>query len=406
MNGGVKSNQKMQWMQQQVFKRLTMISVGCLVWQDGQEYCFGQKRFSEGSDDALRAVVTVHSKNFYKKFVWGGSIGAAESYINGDWSCDNLTKLIEIFIANEQVLTQVDRGWSVFSNTIGLIKNLVLRNHIRRSRANILAHYDLSNEFFGLFLDKNRQYSCAVFDDPSLDLDTAQLAKLRQICDGLKLRSTDHLLEIGSGWGGLAIFAAQNYGCRVTTTTISDAQYAYTKQKIDALGLTQRITVLKKDYRLLTGQYDKLVSIEMIEAVGHQYFDRFFQICDRLLKTGGLYFLQAITIHDFEYARYKREVDFIKAYVFPGGCLPCIAALAKSIEKQTRLCIRQITDIGQDYALTLGHWTRRLAANREAVKQLGFDDKVLRLFEFYFAYCRAGFLSGRISDVQIILEKL
>ncbi len=387
------------WLKKQVLKRLAQINNGAIVWQDEETVYFGQRHAK------LQAKVIIHHQDFYRKFAWRHSIGAAQSYIDGDWSCDNLTVLMQIVIANKSMLAAQKQSRSFITRLLDRLKNHLARNRIRRSRQNILAHYDLSNDFFSLLLDKRKIYSCAVFNDKTADLDSAQQLKLKQICDKLALTPNDHVLEIGSGWGGLAIFAAQNYGCKVTTTTISDAQYDYVEQRIQQLGLSHQITLLKQDYRKLTGQYDKLVAIEMIEAVGYQYFNTFFATCDRLLKSGGRFFLQAITINDAEYERYKHETDFIKAYIFPGGCLPSKMVINKAVTQKTQMMIQEIVEIGQDYALTLQHWHDRLRLHTSQIKQLGFDDCFIRMFEFYFCYCQAGFLANYINNLQVLMTK-
>jgi len=372
---------------------------GEIIWHDGSEYRFG-------TPGTLRVNVTIHNRAFYRKLLWRGSLGAAKSYIDGDWSCDNLTLLIQIIGDNMDALnTASKKRWLFLGLFVPWLKNKFSYNGIRQSRHNIKQHYDLSNDFFSLFLDKRKMYSSAIFEDDKQDLDSAQYVKLKHICDQLALTPRDHLLEIGTGWGGLAIFAAQNYGCKVTTTTLSSAQYDYVSRKIKRLNLTDRICLLKKDYRELTGLYDKLVSIEMIEAVGHLYFKTFLTRCDQLLKTNGKLFLQAITIKDDYYANYKNRLDFIKAYVFPGGCLPCLAIIKKIINRDTELSIQSIKTIGQDYAKTLTHWHKNFMSNQDAIRQLGFDDKLIRLFSFYFCYCRSGFLAGYINNLQIVMEK-
>ncbi len=382
-----------------VLKKMSKLQTGHLQIIDNEQHIFGS---TEGGPSA---EVLIHNPEFYKKIALRGSIGATESYINADWSCNNITALMQIFLMNQNVMSNVESGFSAAFNWLGRATNLISFNRIKKSKRNILSHYDLSNDLFKLFLDKKNQYSCARFRDVNWSLDQAQNEKLRMICDKLHLSPSDHLLEIGTGWGGLAIFAAENYGCKVTTTTISDAQYDYVSSQIGALGLNDRITLLKKDYRLLTGSFDKLVSIEMIEAVGHQYFKAFFAVCNRLLKQNGLFLLQAITINDHEYERYKREIDFIKAYIFPGGCLPCIGVIANCLKKKTTLCVKDIEDLGMDYALTLQHWHKRFSESKDLIFKLGFDEKFFRLFELYFCYCEAGFLSGYISTAQIVMEK-
>lgn len=384
---------------QRTFNQLQHIQHGKIEWQDNDTYIFGEKKGD------MQARVTIHNRDFYRKFIFRGTIGAAESFIDGDWSCDNLTKLIYIIIVNQAIFYNLDSKLAFVSHLIRAFKHLISLNHVKKSRQNILRHYDLSNQFFNLILDKRMIYSCALFDNENTDLDTAQEAKLKLICDKLQLKASDHLLEIGTGWGGLAIYAAQHYGCKVTTTTISDQQYSFAKQQIAKLQLTDKIQVIKQDYRHLSGVYDKLVSIEMIEAVGHQYLNTFFKVCDDLLKPGGKYLLQAITIKDSEFDRYKREIDFIKAYIFPGGCLPSVKIIKHIVSNKTRLQIENIQDIGSHYATTLEIWHQRLLDNYQHIKSIGFDDAFIRMFQFYFCYCEAGFLSGNISNQQILMAK-
>ncbi len=390
---------KYNYLQKMVLKQLKKIKKGEIIWIDSI-----YNKFGNPSQDLI-ATVTIHHKNFYKKFIWKGSLGAAESYIAGDWSCNNLTALMQIIIENKAVLSELEKGWSFANHMFRMLKNMLNYSRIKKSRQNILYHYDLSNSFFKQFLDTQMVYSCAIFGDDLQNLDQAQIRKLSIICERLKLTKEDHLLEIGTGWGALAIYAAQNYHCKVTTTTISDAQYEYVHKKIKELGLEDKICLLKKDYRHLQGQYDKLVSIEMIESIGYQYFNTYFSVCNRLLRKGGLFLLQSIIINDQEYDRYKRELDFIKAYIFPGGCLPCIETISHAVKNKTTLRIQEIKDFGKDYAKTLSQWNQKFQANRKEIKHLGFNDQFRRMFEFYFCYCKAGFLSSYISVIHTVMEK-
>lgn len=353
----------------------------------------------------LRVTLTVVDPAFYQKLVLGGSVGAGESYIEGHWRTDNLTALVQIFARNMTLLDQLESGWARISKPALKLLNWRNRNSKSQSKKNISAHYDLGNSMYQLFLDASMMYSSAVYPSPDSSLAEAQQHKLKLICDRLQLKSTDHLMEIGTGWGSLAIFAAKNYGCRVTTTTISREQYDYAKTQITAAGLEQQITLLFQDYRELTGQYDKLVSIEMIEAVGHEYLDGYFAKCSSLLKTDGLMLLQAITIADQRYEFYRREVDFIKKFVFPGGCLPSMFRMTQAAAQHTDLVIRQVQDIGLDYARTLADWCSNFMAARDAVHQLGFDDRFVRLWHFYLCYCEGGFLERATSAVHLVLSK-
>lgn len=353
----------------------------------------------------LRVTLTIIDPAFYQKLVLGGSVGAGESYIEGHWRTDNLTALVQIFARNMTLLDQLESGWARISKPALKLLNWRNRNSKAQSKKNISAHYDLGNSMYQLFLDASMMYSSAVYPSPDSSLAEAQQHKLKLICDRLQLKPSDHLMEIGTGWGSLAIFAAKNYGCRVTTTTISREQYDYAKTQIAAAGLEQQITLLFQDYRELTGQYDKLVSIEMIEAVGHEYLDGYFAKCSSLLKTDGLMLLQAITIADQRYEFYRREVDFIKKFVFPGGCLPSMLRMTQAAAQHTDLVIRQVQDIGLDYARTLADWCSNFMAARDAVHQLGFDDRFVRLWHFYLCYCEGGFLERATSAVHLVLSK-
>ncbi|MDX1538658.1 cyclopropane-fatty-acyl-phospholipid synthase family protein [Arsukibacterium sp.] len=366
----------------------------------------GEQRFQLGEAGSnLKVTLTVLDPAFYQKLVLAGSVGGGEAYIEGYWRCDNLTALVRIFGRNLPLLDKMDSTWSRLSRPF--LKALNWRNSNSKAQAkkNISAHYDLGNAMYQLFLDDSMMYSSAVFPSEAADLAMAQQHKLQQICDKLQLKPTDHLIEIGTGWGGMAIYAAQHYGCKVTTTTISEEQFAYAKAKVHALGLQEQITLLFDDYRDLTGQFDKLVSIEMIEAVGDNYLDEYFQKCADLLKPDGLMVLQAITIVDQRYQQYVREVDFIKRYVFPGGCLPSISRMATAVSRKTDLVIRQVQDIGFDYAKTLKLWCDNFMHQRDAVHQLGYDDNFIRLWHFYLCYCEGGFMERATSAVHMVLSK-
>lgn len=353
----------------------------------------------------LRVTLTIVDPAFYQKLVLGGSVGAGESYIEGHWRTDNLTALVRIFARNMTLLDQLESGWARISKPALKLLNWRNSNSKAQSKKNISAHYDLGNSMYQLFLDQSMMYSSAIYPSAQSTLAEAQQHKLKLICDRLQLKASDHLMEIGTGWGSLAIFAAKNYGCRVTTTTISREQYDYAKTQIAAAGLEQQITLLFQDYRELTGQYDKLVSIEMIEAVGHEYLDGYFAKCSSLLKADGLMLLQAITIADQRYEFYRREVDFIKKFVFPGGCLPSMLRMTQAAAQHTDLVIRQVQDIGLDYARTLADWCSNFMAARDAVHQLGFDDRFVRLWHFYLCYCEGGFLERATSAVHLVLSK-
>lgn len=389
-----------RYLEKKVMQQMRRIQVGAITWESN-----GVSEVLGNPSDDLQAKIQINHPDFYKQLAFRGSLGAGESYVKGDWQCDNLTDLMQIILKNESVFNTLDKRWAALGTLLRSIKNRLSYNHVKRNKKNILAHYDLSNALFERFLDPSMLYSSAIFAHKEQSLAEAQQHKLQLICERLALKPTDHLLEIGTGWGALAVYAATHYGCHVTTTTISDAQYAYTEALIAKLGLGKQITLCRQDYRHLTGTYDKIVSIEMIESIGHHYFKRYFKTCDRLLKPGGLLLLQAITMNDQEYARYKHELDFIKAYIFPGGCLPCIAQMARDMQQHTRLQIREIHDIGLHYARTLALWRNNFQDNAEAIEALGFDARFFRLFQFYFTYCEAGFLSRYITNLHLIIQK-
>ncbi len=348
------------------------------------------------------ASVRIVSPKVYGMVLAQGSIGAAQAYIDGLWETDDLNKLLFIFSKNAVLFEQIETPLAKAINVLRAMAQRLLPNNVKIAKKNILEHYDLGNEFFKLFLDATMMYSSAVYNAEHEALEDASRRKLKMICEKLALQPTDHLLEIGTGWGGFAIYAAQQYGCRVTTTTISDKQYDYVKNEIARLGLQDQITLLNCDYRQLHGQYDKLVSIEMIEAVGYQYFDTFFRQCNHLLKPNGLFLLQAIVINDQQYDKAIHEIDFIKAYIFPGGCLPSIDRISRSIASQTRLQLVKLEDIGMHYVWTLRDWSARFTNNLSNIRQQGFEDAFIRKWEYYFAYCAAGFSVRHVSAIHAV----
>lgn len=385
-----------------LFNLFAQITCGVLYIQDKQgHYQFGDKAKTSG----LTASIEIKRSSTYRAILLGGSLGAGKSYIAGDWDTDDLQQLITLFIKNEALFKQIESPMAQFLSFLRTIAYQAKLNSITRAKKNILAHYDLGNDFFKLILDPSMMYSCAIYASPMMNLADASKNKLNTICHALNLKPSDHILEIGTGWGGFACFAAQNFGCRVTTTTISEKQYAYVKEKISQLGLTEQITLLKSDYRKLSGQYDKIVSIEMIEAVGYRYFDTFFRQCNALLKSGGLFFLQAIVINDKAYQKAKKEVDFIKQYIFPGSCLPSVASITQSVAKHTNLHLLSLKDIGAHYVSTLNDWHQRLIDNKTAIQNQGFNEDFFRMWAFYFCYCAAGFQTQHISDIHVLWQK-
>jgi cyclopropane-fatty-acyl-phospholipid synthase len=353
---------------------------------------------------ALHATVQVRDRRFYAEVAFGGSVGAGESFMAGDWACNDLTALMRILLVNRDVLDGLDGGLARLGEPVRRALHAAARNTRGGSRRNIAAHYDIGNDFFEQFLDPTMMYSCAVFERPGMTLQQAQIAKLDRLCRKLDLQRDDHLLEIGTGWGALALHAAQRYGCRVTTTTISREQHALAHQRIDAAGLADRITLRLDDYRDLDGRYDKLVSVEMIEAVGHHYFDTFFRRCHELLVPGGTMVLQAITIDDRQYDAARRSVDFIKRHIFPGCCIPSVGALTASVVRASGLRIVDLEDIGPHYATTLAAWRENLSANAERVRARGYPEALLRMWGFYLGYCEAGFAERALGNVQMVLQ--
>jgi len=354
---------------------------------------------------ALHATLHMRDRRAYAEVAFGGTVGAGESFMAGDWTADDLTVLVRILLVNRGVLDGMDGGWSRLAEPARRLLHAAARNTRAGSRRNITAHYDIGNDFFELFLDPTMMYSCAVFEHENMSLEQAQIAKLDRLCRKLDLKPSDHLLEIGTGWGALALHAARHYGCRVTTTTISREQHALARQRIDNAGLAERITLRLDDYRDLDGRYDKLVSVEMIEAIGHQYFDTFFRRCSELLVPGGTMVLQAITIDDRLYESARDSVDFIKRHIFPGCCIPSVTSLAQSVASASTLRIVDLEDIGPHYATTLAAWRSNLFANAGRVRARGYPEALLHMWHFYLSYCEGGFAERTLGDVQIVLQE-
>lgn len=385
-----------------VIRQLQRLSSGQLILIDRKDrYQFGQQT----EDFPVSATIHVNDDSFYSMMVFGGSVGAGESYIMGHWQSDNLTNVVRIMVRNMSLLDGMENGLASIVTPFRKLLHWLNRNTLTGSRSNIAAHYDLGNDFFELFLDSSMMYSCGIFETENATMKQASEAKLKRICDKLQLNENDHVVEIGTGWGGFAIYAAKNYGCRVTTTTISRNQYDWAKRRIEEEGLTDSISLLFEDYRKLKGQYDKLVSIEMIEAVGHQYYDTFFRKCSELLKDNGIMLIQAITIADQRYEQAKKSVDFIQRYIFPGSCIPSNTALLSATTKSSDLRLFHLEDIGPHYATTLSRWRDALFNNRSAILQCGYTESLIRMWDFYLSYCEGGFQERAISDVHMIFNK-
>jgi len=372
-----------------------------VISENGQHEAFGKLT----AEMPLTAQITIKDPRFYSEIAFGGVIGSGEAFIHDYWSCDELTALVRILVRNRDMLSNMDSGAALITRPLQKLFHWLNRNTRSGSRQNIAAHYDLGNDFYQLWLDETMMYSSGIYERADMTLVEASTAKLDRICRRLKLTADDHVVEIGTGWGGFAIHAAKNYGCRVTTTTISEEQHAYARDAIAAAGLEDLITLLLNDYRDLEGQYDKLVSIEMIEAVGWQFHDTFFKKCSSLLKPDGQMLLQAITIADQHYERYKKSVDFIRRYIFPGGCLTSVTDMSATLIDVSDMRIAQLEDFGPHYATTLRDWRDGFEDNLHAVRKLGYSEEFIRMWMFYLCYCEGAFLERAIGVVQMHVIK-
>ena len=383
-------------------RQLATLVDGRLVIRDAEgTYEFGRSTALCDQEVQIR----VSDPGAWLDLATGGTIGAAEAYMQGKWQTSDLTGLMRILVLNRAVMDGLERGLARLGQPLLRLVHWYRRNSRRGSRRNIHAHYDLGNELFSLFLDPTMMYSSAVYPRPDSTLEEAAVHKLDLICRKLALGPDDHLLEIGTGWGGLALHAAANYGCRVTTTTISANQLEHARRRVAEAGLANRVTVLSEDYRDLRGQFDKLVSVEMIEAVGLHYLDDYFRVCSERLKPCGRMLLQAIVIADRHFEQARRSVDFIQKYIFPGGALPSMGAMLDSITRRTDLQLSGLQDIGLDYARTLCDWRERFLARLGDVRALGYPDEFIRMWEWYLAYCEAGFRERATSTVQLVFDK-
>lgn len=363
------------------------------------ETCFGD------TNSSLKIRVIVNRSRFYSRTLLGGSIGNAESYVDGDWETDQLTDMVRLFVLNRDVLNGIDNGIGSLLQPFQKYFHGLRKNTIEGSRENIRSHYDIGNDFFKLFLDDSMMYSSAIFENKDMGLYEASMNKVAHICSKLKLKASDHLVEIGTGWGTLAIYAAKTYGCKVTSTTISTEQYNYALQRVKEEGLEDKVTILFEDYRKLTGVYDALISVEMIEAVGLDHLDTYFEKCSSLIKPDGVMVLQAITIRDQNYEAARKSVDFIQRHIFPGCGIPSVHAMMNSVTKKTDLALIHQEDFAEDYAETLKHWSKRLAKNEKEITKLGYPDFLHRLWQFYFSYCEGGFRERAIGLSQLVLTK-
>jgi len=383
----------------QMLKRLDNLQIGQLnIVDGGDQYQFGQSR-------EVSATIMVQDPRFYGEVAFGGSIGAGEAYMLGYWTADNLTNVVRLMAINQSVMDSLEGGYQWLTKPLLKVLHWLNSNTQEGSRKNIAAHYDLGNDMFALFLDPTMMYSSAMFNDQTKSLQDGSELKLKTICDKLDLQKTDHVVEIGTGWGGFAIYAATHYGCKVTTTTISQQQYDYAKAEVEAKGLQDKITLLFDDYRVVKGQYDKLVSIEMIEAVGYRFYDTYFAKVGHLLKPNGLALIQAITIADQRFQSAVKSVDFIQRYIFPGSNIPSVTAMMESITKASDLRLFNLEDIGPHYATTLRMWRENFFANIDEVRKLGYTKEFIKMWEFYLCYCEGGFEERALGDVHLLLAK-
>ncbi len=384
-----------------LLRLLSGIREGSLTVREGQQTLhFGDE------SSALRAEVQILAPGVYWRLLTGGSLAAAESWMEGEWETHQLTPLLQILALNGKVLGRLESGFRLLGNPMERLRHWTRRNYRKQARENISAHYDLGNEFYAHFLDEDLLYSSALFTADDQALSQAQQAKMERLCEQLALTAGDHLLEIGTGWGAMAEYAARHYGCRVTTTTLSREQYIWATERIARAGLQDRVQVLLCDYRDLTGEFDKLVSVEMIEAVGKRYLPDFFRTCQARLRPGGRMAIQAITIQDQRYHDYSKSVDFIQRYIFPGGFLPSITAMSELMTRHTDFVVRNLFDMGPDYARTLTHWRQRFLHAWQDIEKLGFDERFRRMWLYYFGYCEAGFNARTISVVQLTAERV
>ena len=384
-----------------VLAQLQRLQTGSLRLSDnGEDFKFG----AAGPADT-GVHIQVLDPRFYSEIAFGGSIGAGEAYMQAYWQCDDLVSLVRLLLRNRDVLDGMESGTARLTAPLQKLFHWVNRNTREGARRNISAHYDLGNDFFALWLDETMMYSSAIFPEPGMSLHEAQRARLDHICAQLQLQPEDHVMEIGTGWGGFALHAVSNYGCRVTTTTISSEQYAKACERVAEAGLQERITVLLDDFRDLEGTYDKVVSVEMIEAIDSDLYSAFFSKCSELLKPDGAMLIQAITIADQRYDEYRKSVDFIQRYIFPGSGLPSSAVMTDVTARVTDMRLLNLQDIGLHYAATLRQWRNNFFANIEDVRRQGFSETFIRMWEYYLCYCEGAFLERAISDVQIVFAK-
>jgi cyclopropane-fatty-acyl-phospholipid synthase len=372
-----------------------------LVESDGTLHRFGKRTPRLDVSITLKVI----DDQLFADAAFGGTVGAGGAYIHGLWQCDSLTDLVRLFVVNRHMMNAMDGRFGFAAQAALRLLHFLNRNSKRGSARNIAAHYDLGNPLYELMLDPTMAYSCGIFADASTTLEQASLAKFDAVCRKLQLSPADQVLEIGTGWGGLAIHAAKHYGCHVTTTTISREQHDYAREKIAQAGLESRITLLLEDYRDLRGSFDKAFSIEMIEAVGERYLETYLGKCASLLRSNGAMLLQAITLQDQYYERARKSVDYIQRYVFPGSFIPSINTISRALTAATDFKIFHLEDIGPHYARTLFEWRKNFFDNIGKVRALGYPPGFERLWEYYLCYCEGGFAERQLGDVQLLLTK-
>lgn len=384
-----------------VIKLFDKIETGGLTFHmpDGSERHFGDRQ------SPLQARMTIHDHRFFKDAVLGGDIGLGEAYMKGLWDADDIPLLFTVLIRNRRALANGHLTTAWLMHQKDRLMHILRANTQPGSRKNIGEHYDLSNDFFKTFLDPTMLYSCGLYESEQDTCEDAQYHKMQRIIEKAGIKASDNVLEIGCGWGGFAMEAAKQTGCHVTGITVSSEQFELAQERVRQAGLQNNITILFKDYRRVTGLFDKIVSIEMLEAVGHRYLGTFFQTCDRLLKPAGKLVIQVITIPDQSYESYRRKSDWIKKYIFPGGHLPSVTALTQTVTRHTGLLMEQLEDIGINYARTLRDWRETFSRNVDKISALGFDEVFRRKWIYYLATCEAGFRERAIGDIQVVFRK-
>jgi len=378
-----------------LLKFLAKIEKGTITINDDSSQTFGSGE--------PKVTIEVVSPRFYKRTILGGDLGFAESYAKSEWFTDNLTDLITILILNKDNLSGLDVKWSFLTKLFAKLGHWRRKNTLSGSKRNIQEHYDLSNEMFMTFLDETMTYSCGFFENETDSLYQAQINKIDKILDKANIQADNHILEIGSGWGALAKRAVERTGCKVTTITLSERQYEYVEKLIEKEGLKDNIDIKLVDFRNIEGSYDRIISVEMIEAIGFELFNPYFSRIEELMKPNGTAVIQAITYPDKNYEQYRKGCDFIQKFIFPGSLLPSVESMTNSINL-TNLKLDDIEKIGPHYATTLNLWNKNFNQNLDEIKKMGFDQYFINLWNYYFSYCEAGFANNTIDDVQLVMK--